>query len=212
VNDLSTHAAAMEVELECLRKMLEDLYTCDLTITSLEGTWECRTIALTFKEKELANMEKWLVDAGLQECAPHSRVCRRSSRRHGRSRHRRSGTSWARLKWRWCPMFQPYLLWGTGTGSEQCAPHARVCRSQDAKGGGGRRRSAGGRGSHPGGEGGGARADVFSEPGPHHLLGSDGTQTHRRDRGSGHGQRPGGCQDHGCTVLVPTERRIGLPF
>jgi hypothetical protein len=43
--------------------------------------------------------------------------------------------------------------------------------SQDDEARGGHWRSDRGRGLHPGGEGGGACADVFLEPGPHRLLG-----------------------------------------
>jgi hypothetical protein len=58
VSDLSTREVAMEAEWECLRKMREDLLTRELTITSQEGALERRAIALTSKEKELANKEK----------------------------------------------------------------------------------------------------------------------------------------------------------
>jgi hypothetical protein len=51
------------------RKTREDLFTHELTITLQEGSLERRAIALTSKEKELANKEKWLADAGLQELA-----------------------------------------------------------------------------------------------------------------------------------------------
>jgi hypothetical protein len=68
-NDLSTHEATMEEEWGRLRKTREFLYTCELTITSQEGTLKHHAIALTVKEKELANKEKWLADAGLQELA-----------------------------------------------------------------------------------------------------------------------------------------------
>jgi hypothetical protein len=55
----------MEVEWEHLRKTREDLFTHELTITLQEGSLERHAIALTSKEKELANKEKWLADAGL---------------------------------------------------------------------------------------------------------------------------------------------------
>jgi hypothetical protein len=69
VNDLSTHEATVEAEWACLRKTCEDLFTHELTITSDEGALKHCAIALTSKEKELANKEKWLVDVGLQELA-----------------------------------------------------------------------------------------------------------------------------------------------
>jgi hypothetical protein len=56
--------------------------------------------------------------------------------------------------------------------------------SQDDEARGGHWRSARGRGLHPGGEGGGACADVFLEPGPHRLLGPGDIWTRHRDRGS----------------------------
>jgi hypothetical protein len=59
----------VEAVWEWLNKMCEDLYTCELTITSLEGALEHCAIAMTFEEKELANKEKWLADTGLQELA-----------------------------------------------------------------------------------------------------------------------------------------------
>jgi hypothetical protein len=59
---LSSHEAALEVEQECLRKTREDLCNCELTISSQDG-------ALTFREKELADKEKWLAETGLQELA-----------------------------------------------------------------------------------------------------------------------------------------------
>jgi hypothetical protein len=69
MNNLSTHEATMDVEWACPRKTREDLFTYELTITSQEGTLKHHTVALTSKEKELANKEKWLVDVGLQELA-----------------------------------------------------------------------------------------------------------------------------------------------
>jgi hypothetical protein len=69
MNDLSTHEAAVEAEWERMRKNHEDLFTRELTITLQEGSLEHRAIALTSKEKELANKEKWLADAELQELA-----------------------------------------------------------------------------------------------------------------------------------------------
>jgi uncharacterized protein (DUF3084 family) len=96
-NDLSTHKVIVEVEWECLRKTREDLFTRELTITLQEGTLERRAIALTSREKELANKEKWLADAGLQELATKCKTMEQVVR------HRRSGTSWARLKRHWCP-------------------------------------------------------------------------------------------------------------
>jgi hypothetical protein len=68
-DDLSTHEATLEAEQECMRKTCEDLCNREFTISSQEGTLERRTIALTFKERELANKEKWLVEIGLQELA-----------------------------------------------------------------------------------------------------------------------------------------------
>jgi hypothetical protein len=64
----------VEAEWERLRKTCEDLFTHKLTITSQEGTLECRAILLTSKEKELATREKWLADAGLQELATMSKT------------------------------------------------------------------------------------------------------------------------------------------
>jgi hypothetical protein len=46
----------VEVEWGRLRKKREVLYTCELTITSQEGTLERHAIALTFKEKEAASL------------------------------------------------------------------------------------------------------------------------------------------------------------
>jgi hypothetical protein len=67
--DLSSREAALEVERECMRKMREDLCNRELTFSSQEGALECHVIALTFKEKEIADKEKWLVDTWLQELA-----------------------------------------------------------------------------------------------------------------------------------------------
>jgi hypothetical protein len=68
-DDLSSREAALEAECECLRKMCEDLCNRELTISSQEGALERHVIALTFKEKEIADKEKWLVDTWLQELA-----------------------------------------------------------------------------------------------------------------------------------------------
>jgi hypothetical protein len=50
-NDLSTREAAMAVEVERLKKAHEDLFTCELTITSQEGILEHRAIELASKER-----------------------------------------------------------------------------------------------------------------------------------------------------------------
>jgi hypothetical protein len=97
-------------------------------------------------------------------------------------------------------------------GGEHCSPHAGIHGGQDAVIGGSGRRAAGGRGSHTGGEGGRARADVFPESGPKHVLGVSGARTRRRGRGCGQVQCLGGCQDCGYTVPAPARRRIGLPL
>jgi hypothetical protein len=51
VKDLGTREADVEVEWAHLRKMHEELFTCELTITSQECTLERRAIALTSMEK-----------------------------------------------------------------------------------------------------------------------------------------------------------------
>jgi hypothetical protein len=57
------------MDREHLRKTREDLYNCELTISSQEGTLERHAIALTFKERNLADKEKWLAEKEIQELA-----------------------------------------------------------------------------------------------------------------------------------------------
>jgi hypothetical protein len=64
----------LEMERECPRKTREDLCNRRLTISSQEGTLEHRAIALTFKERELADKEKQLAEKELQELPAMRRI------------------------------------------------------------------------------------------------------------------------------------------
>jgi hypothetical protein len=70
----SAPEATLEAKQECLRKTRDDLCNCELTISSQEGTLEHHAIALTFTERELADTEKRLEEASLQELAATCRV------------------------------------------------------------------------------------------------------------------------------------------
>jgi hypothetical protein len=59
-SDLSVHEAVMEAEHEHLRKMHDDLYNHELTISFKEDTLASRATALASREWQLANKEKWL--------------------------------------------------------------------------------------------------------------------------------------------------------
>jgi DNA repair exonuclease SbcCD ATPase subunit len=73
-DDLSAREATLEMERERLRKMYEDLCSHEFAISSQEGTLECRIIALTSKERKLANKEKWLAEKEFQELATMHRT------------------------------------------------------------------------------------------------------------------------------------------
>jgi hypothetical protein len=67
--DLSAHEAALAMELGHLWKTWEDLCNHELTISTQQGILEDRAIALTSKEKDLADKEKRLVKTELQGLA-----------------------------------------------------------------------------------------------------------------------------------------------
>jgi trehalose/maltose hydrolase-like predicted phosphorylase len=73
-DDLSAHEATLETERERLRKMYEDLCSHEFAISSQEGTLERRIIALTSKERKLANKEKRLAEKEFQELATMHRT------------------------------------------------------------------------------------------------------------------------------------------
>jgi hypothetical protein len=79
-----------------LRKTREDLFAWVLTITTQEGTLQCHAIEVACMEKELAPGRSVWQMLGSRNWPPQARWWR-SSELHGRSKKRRSGTSWARL-------------------------------------------------------------------------------------------------------------------
>jgi hypothetical protein len=122
----------MEAEQECLRKMCEDLCNHELTISFQEGTMVSHAFVLASKERELADKEKQLAQKSSRSWPLHARW-RRCSGQCGWSRRKRYWTSWARLKWHWCPSISALsALWGTGMGGEQCATRVAIHKSQDA--------------------------------------------------------------------------------
>jgi hypothetical protein len=67
--DLSAHEAALAMERGHMWKTREDLCNHELSISTQQGILEDRAIALTSKEKDLADKEKRLVKTELQGLA-----------------------------------------------------------------------------------------------------------------------------------------------